>query len=124
MNTDQTATESRASGWLWWLPRLSFALFVGGVAALLWLSSRMDGEEQRATLISDMLWLEQSLRFAMTHNEELLEQMGSRQIHDQASLEAHARILIENQTGLRAVSWLDGTDRHRLNFPAAATVAA
>ncbi len=124
MNTDPTATESRASGWLWWLPRLSFALFVGGVAALLWLSSRMDGEEQRATLISDMLWLEQSLRFALTHNEELLEQMGSRQIHDQASLEAHARILIENQTGLRAVSWLDATGKHRLNFPAAATLAA
>ncbi len=124
MNTDQTAPESRASGWLWWLPRLSFALFVGGVAALLWLSNRMDSEEQRATLISDMLWLEQSLRFALTHNEELLGQMGSRRILDQTALETHARILIENQTGLRAVGWLDGIGNNRLNFPVAATLVA
>jgi two-component system sensor histidine kinase DctS len=123
MDTARIAAESKASGWLWWLPRLSFVLFVGAVAALLWLSSRMDSEEQRATLISDMLWLEQSLRFTFTHNEELLGQMAARPIVDQASLEAHARILIENQTGLRAVAWLDHGGHTRFTYPAATTLA-
>ena len=117
------APDIKTSGWLWWLPRLSFALFVGAMAALLWLSNRTDSEEQRATLISDMLWLEQSLRFALSHNEELLGQMGARRIQDQDSLAAHARLLVENQTGLRAVSWLDGAGGFRLTYPAATTSA-
>ena len=58
--------------WLWILPRLAFILFVGGVALLLWMSDRADKEERRATLISDILWLEQNLRFHLTRNEELL----------------------------------------------------
>jgi two-component system sensor histidine kinase DctS len=111
------APDIKTSGWLWWLPRLSFALFVSAMAALLWLSNRTDSEEQRATLISDMLWLEQSLRFALSHNEELLGQMGARRIQDQDSLAAHARLLVENQTGLRAVSWLDGAGGVRLTYP-------
>lgn len=124
MNTARMVPESRTGGWLWWLPRLSFVLFVGAMVALLWLSSRTDRDEQHATLISDMLWLEQSLRFALTHNEELLGQMGARQIRDHAGLEAHARILIENQTGLRTVSWLDRAGDSLATYPAATALPA
>lgn len=99
--------DAHAAGWLWLLPRLSFVLFIAAVAALLWLSERADKDEQRATLISDMLWLEQNLRFVLEHNEELLGQIGPRQARDPAAFEAHAHTLTVNQTGLVRVVWLD-----------------
>jgi two-component system sensor histidine kinase DctS len=99
--------EAHATRWLWLLPRLSFVLFIAAVAALLWLSERADSDEQRATLISDMLWLEQNLRFVLEHNEELLGQIGPRQARDPAAFEAHAHTLTINQTGLVRVIWID-----------------
>lgn len=105
--------DTHTAGWLWFLPRLSFGLFIAAVVALLWLSDRADNEEQRATLISDMLWLEQNLRFALIHNEELLGQIGPSQAGNASAFEAHARTLVGNQTGLVRVLWLDpaGTPR-------------
>jgi two-component system, LuxR family, sensor histidine kinase DctS len=107
----------RAAGLLWWLPRLSFALFIAAVAALLWMSDRADKDEQRATLISDMLWLEQNLRFVLAHNEESLGHIGPRQAADPAAFDAHAKTLIANQTGLIQVRWLDPSGKSRLGVP-------
>lgn len=118
MAHSRTHPETRATGWLWLLPRLSFVLFISAVVALLWLSNRADNEEQRATLISDMLWLEQNLRFVLTHNEELLGQIGSREASTNATFESHARVLTDNQTGLRRVRWLDAVGSRHLEFPA------
>jgi two-component system sensor histidine kinase DctS len=101
------APDGQAARWLWLLPRLSFVLFIAAVIALLWLSERADSDEQRATLISDMLWLEQNLRFVLEHNEELLGQIGPRQVRDPAAFNAHARSLTSNQTGLVRVIWID-----------------
>jgi two-component system sensor histidine kinase DctS len=75
MNPDlPTALPERTSRWRlqWVLPRLAFVLFVGGVGLLLWMSDQADKEEKRATLTSDILWLEQNLRFHLARNEELL----------------------------------------------------
>jgi hypothetical protein len=75
MGTASSSHNSESTGrwrWLWILPRLAFMLFVGGVALLLWISERIRQEERRATLISDVLWLEQNLRFHLIRNEELL----------------------------------------------------
>ena len=109
-----------AARWLWLLPRLSFALFIAAVVSLLWLTERADKEEQRATLISDMLWLEQSLRFVLTHNEELLGQIGQRLPPDGVGFEVHARTVIDNQTGLMRVFWLDQHGGLRAKVPGVA----
>jgi two-component system sensor histidine kinase DctS len=114
--------NTRTSGWFWLVPRLSFALFIGTVLGLLWLSQRAETEEQRATLISDMLWLEQSLRFQLTHNEELLGQIGPDQVTDAATFESHAAVLVGNQTGLRQIRWLGDAGDLRLKTPALPTV--
>ena len=106
-----------AAGWLWLLPRLSFALFIAAVLSLLWLTDRADKEEQRATLISDMLWLEQNLRFVLRHNEELLGQIGPRPPTDGSRFEAHARTLIDSQTGLVRVFWVDPEGQLRAELP-------
>lgn len=92
---------------LWWLPRAAFILFVATVVALLWYSDRSEQEEHRATLISDMLWLEQNLRFTLTHNAELLGRFDAHRIEQASVFEAFARNLIANGTGLRQVIWLD-----------------
>ena len=97
--------------WLWILPRLAFLLFVGGVALLLWMSDRADKEERRATLISDILWLEQNLRFHLTRNEELLGRIDPPHTANAGAFESFARTVFGFESGLRQLIWLgpDGT---------------
>jgi two-component system sensor histidine kinase DctS len=98
---------------LWILPRLAFILFVGGVALLLWMSERADKEERRATLISDILWLEQNLRFHLTRNEEVLGRISPAQTVSAAAFESFAHTVFGFESGLRQLIWLgtDGTVR-------------
>lgn len=91
--------------WVWWLPRLTFALFVAVVAALLWHAERSDREERRATLLSDVLWLEQNTAFLLGHNEELLARLDPAAWATPAQFEAHALSLVGNNSGLRQVYW-------------------
>jgi two-component system sensor histidine kinase DctS len=94
-------------------------MFVAAVVALLWFSDKSEREEQRATLISDMLWLEQNLRFVLTHNEELLGRFDSQRIDLPEIFDTHARTLIANNTGIYQVIWLDreGKTRHAMPAP-------
>ena len=103
--------------WLWILPRLAFILFVGGVALLLWTSERADQDERRATLISDILWLEQNLRFHLIRNEELLGRIDRAQTASAASFEAFARTVFGFESGLRQVIWLGGDGAIQLAHP-------
>jgi two-component system sensor histidine kinase DctS len=99
---------------IWWLPRLAFLLFVATVVALLWYLEKTDREAQRATLISDMLWLEQNLHFTLNHNEELLGRFDPGLIDRPGIFDAHVRTLINDNAGIFQVVWLDtdGTARH------------
>jgi two-component system sensor histidine kinase DctS len=105
---------------LWWLPRLAFLLFIAAVIALLWFSDKSEQEKQRATLISDILWLEQNLRFLLDHNEELLGRFDPQRIDQPDIFDAHARALISSNTGIYQVIWLDNQDRLRQMLPAPA----
>lgn len=107
--------------WLWILPRLAFVLFVGGVALLLWMSDRADREERRATLISDVLWLEQNIRFHLTRNEELLGRIDQVHTSDPAAFESFARTLVGFESGLRQLIWLDEHGNVRLAQPSVVT---
>lgn len=119
----EPATQAPASArtrrwrWLWILPRLAFILFVGGVALLLWMSDRADKEERRATLISDMLWLEQNLRFHLTRNEELLGRIDLAHTASPKAFESFARTLFGFESGLRQLIWLDADGHMRLAHP-------
>lgn len=98
-------------GWLWLFPRLAFLLFVAVVASLLWLSNRSGVEEQRATLISDMLWLEQDLHFQLSRNEELLGAFNPTIAANSTTFTTHAKSLVGNHSGLQHVRWLDVSGR-------------
>jgi two-component system sensor histidine kinase DctS len=104
--------------WLWILPRLAFILFVGGVALLLWMSDRADKEERRATLISDILWLEQNLRFHLSRNEELLGRIDHAHTADAKAFESFARTMFSFESGLRQLIWLSADGSFRLAHPA------
>lgn len=132
MSSDVANVAGRSattSNWLWLLPRLAFLLFIAVVGALLWLYDRAEKEEQRSILISDVLWLEQDLRFQLTRHEEILGQIGPREAANSEVFEAHARPLLASKAGVRQVVWLDAGGRIRRVFPgsmkpAAAGVAA
>lgn len=102
---------------LWWLPRLSFLLFLAAVVTLLWFLDSSEKEEQRATLISDMLWIEQNLHFLFSHNEELLAHLDPERIVQPEVFEAHARTLVANNSGMYQVIWLDRSGTPRAAFP-------
>ncbi|MBI5329515.1 MAG: PAS domain S-box protein [Betaproteobacteria bacterium] len=108
--------SAQANRWIWLLPRLAFGLFIASVATQLWLTEKADSDESRATLISDALWLEQSLRFNFKHNEERLADIGPAQAADPRRFEAHARTLLGN--GLHRVLWLDYRYRLVVSHPA------
>lgn len=71
-----TPSAPHRLGWMLVLPKLGVVLLVLAVIALLWLLHRSEQEEQRATLISDVLWLEQNLRFHLSSNENQLQQLA------------------------------------------------
>lgn len=99
------------AGLVWWLPRIAFALFITALFALLWLGETNERDKQRATLISDMLWLEQNMQFLLNHNEELLSRFDFKRIQLTDVFEAHANTLIARDTGITRVLWLDADDR-------------
>jgi two-component system sensor histidine kinase DctS len=112
-----TSASAQSSGNLWWwLPRFSFLLFVAAIVALFWFIQRTESEEKRATLISDMLWLEQNLRFVLVHNEDVLARFDPQRVVQREGFDAHAGTLIESKTGITQVLWLaaDGSTRHVL----------
>jgi len=106
------------SRWLWLLPRLAFGLFVASVLAQIWLNQRADTEDERATLLNDMLWLEQTLRFNMGHNEENLTRIGPAAEVGIQLFEAHGRALLGNNSGLVQVLLLDADGTPAYSLPA------
>ncbi|MFA7280668.1 MAG: ATP-binding protein [Sterolibacterium sp.] len=115
-----------ASGWMWWLPRTALAIFLISLTSLLWISWRTDMEDQRTTLISDMLWLEQEIRFHLTRNEERIQQLSIDLAHANKDFRAFtpsASSLLSNQSGLRQILWLDKSGALRAALPTSTTDA-
>lgn len=108
------------SGWYWILPRIAIALFVLAVVALLWQMHRQDLEEQRATLISDILWVEQDLRFQLSRSAEQLGHLGQEfQSGElpQRRFELAVKALVANTPGLIEVLIVDVQGRARAAAP-------
>lgn len=107
-------------GRLWLITRIGLLLLTGAIGALLWLSYSADVDERRATLISDMLWLEQDLRFHLVHNEELLGRLGAERLVDHAHTVAQGQSLLTGG-GLRQILWLDKQGKTVFAVPDAST---
>lgn len=106
--------------WLWHLPRIAPLLALFATVFLLWYLHRSDIEEQRATLISDVLWVEQNIRFQMERNAELLGHLGldaAAGTLDPALQEARTTALMRNSQGIQRVMQLDALNRPRTVSP-------
>ncbi|WP_068636048.1 sensor histidine kinase [Thauera butanivorans] len=106
------ATAGRAR----WVGRVSYfalPLFLAAIAALVWLTRQYDADEQRSTLISDVLWMEQNLRFELDRNEADLQQLGPDLFVPQRHQQTEARLahLLTQGRGLVRILWRtpDGT---------------
>lgn len=100
--------------WLWHLPRIAPVLALVATVILLWYLHRNEIEEQRATLISDVLWVEQNIRFQMDRNVEQLGQLGQDALSgalDAATHDARTAALMRNSQGIQRVIQLDATGR-------------
>lgn len=59
------------------MPAVAMVLVVMLLGVLLWLLHRSDQEEERLTLIKDILWVEQNIHFHLTSDEEKLAQLAA-----------------------------------------------
>ncbi len=112
MTATQSASPSttRRIRWLLALPKLGIVLLLVALVSLLWLLHRNEIEEDRAALIKDVLWLEQSLQFHLNSNEEQIQQLAL----DMASLpdrrkafRLRAEHMLKNSPEVAQILWLD-----------------
>ncbi|MGE4280484.1 MAG: PAS domain S-box protein [Magnetospirillum sp.] len=94
------------------MPAIAMVLVVMLLGVLLWLLHRSDVEEERLTLIKDILWVEQNLHFHLTTDEEKLGQLASDLGRRSLSLELFenaGRALIANNPEIQRLT-LRGVD--------------
>ena len=77
MRSLSPSVSRRRLSWFLALPKLGVVLLLAAVAALLWLLHQNELEEERTSLIKDVLWLEQNVRFHLASNEEQLQQLAA-----------------------------------------------
>lgn len=100
--------------WYWRLPSITLGLMLVGIVALVWMTRHFDDDKQHETLINDVLWMEQDLRFRLDRNEEYLGQIGQPLLaEDEVSTRTDARLdqLLKPDTGLVQILWVDPEGR-------------
>lgn len=112
--------ESFARASLAAMPLLAIALLALMIGALLWYLDRDEHERARTSLLTDALWVEQTLRFQLGTDEDALSRLAldsGRRTTDIEALQAQARQLITNSPEVLSIGWLDGEGTLRLSMP-------
>ncbi len=102
--------SSRRLRWFLALPKFGVALLLAAVVALLWLLHQNELEEERASLIKDVLWLEQNLRFHLGNNEEQFQQLATdlgNQTDRKQLFRVRAKHLLKNNPDIAQIVWYD-----------------
>ncbi|MGB8054965.1 MAG: PDC sensor domain-containing protein, partial [Azonexus sp.] len=102
--------SARRLRWFLALPKLGVLLLLAAVIALLWMLHQNELEEERASLIKDVLWLEQNLRFHLANNEEQLQQLAAdlgTQSDRQRLFAVRAGHLLKNNPDIAQIVWFD-----------------
>jgi two-component system sensor histidine kinase DctS len=100
----------RTLNWYLTLPKVAVGLLLVLLLALLWLLRQNEVEEHRATLIADVLWLEQNIRFHLDGNADLIKQLALDLPTDgggRRSFETRARHILKLNPELTQIVWLD-----------------
>ena len=95
------------------IPLVSILALVGLVAALVWLVARSEAQGSRTKLATDALWVEQTLRFQLSVDEDMLARLALDQTGgaDPAVLLARARLHVASNPEVLSMVWHDATGR-------------
>jgi two-component system sensor histidine kinase DctS len=102
------------SGWYLTALKLAVGLLIVLLTALFWLLRQDEADEQRSTLIADVLWLEQSINFHLEGNAEQFQQLANdlaRGTNRNALFELRSQHLLSNNPDLQQLIWLDASAR-------------
>ncbi|MEH7827796.1 PAS domain S-box protein [Gemmobacter denitrificans] len=104
------------------VPLASIVALVALVGALVWIVSRSDADRAETKLATDALWVEQTLRFQMSVNEDMLvrlalEAAGGTGIQ---TLQARARVHIAANPEMLYARWYDAEGKLIAAVPAGA----
>ena len=97
------------------LPKFGVLLLVAAVIALLWMLHQNEIDEERASLIKDVLWLEQNLRFHLGNSEEQLQQLATdleNQPDKKQLFRVRAAHILKNHPDISQLVWYDA--RHKV----------
>jgi two-component system sensor histidine kinase DctS len=104
----------RWSNWYLTMPKLAVGLLLVLLIALLWLLRQNELDDQRSTLIADVLWLEQSFRFHLDGNTDQLQQLAldlPSETDGSKLFQTRAKHLLKNNPELTQIIWLDAESR-------------
>ena len=108
--------DGRAGPWRWLVPVLLVLLFLAVLIWLPWQAREMESNERQEQLIADTLWVEQTLRFELTRNEEALDNLGADLVAKplpEATLQARLAQMFKNGHELERVVWFDADGKVR-----------
>lgn len=95
------------------IPLVAIIALVILVAAVVWAVSRNETEQARIKLATDALWVEQTLRFQMSVDEDMLARLSLETAGgaSPAQLDARTRLHIANNPEILSINWYDGAGR-------------
>ncbi|RID91479.1 PAS domain S-box protein [Gemmobacter lutimaris] len=103
------------------VPLVAIVALVAMVGALVWAVSRSEAEQARVKLATDALWVEQTLRFQLSVDEDMLVRLAldaTGGVPPQA-LDARGRLHIANNPELLSIVWYDANGRPARALPGA-----
>ncbi|MDB5839175.1 MAG: sensor histidine kinase [Herminiimonas sp.] len=104
----------RKHAWRWLLPVLLLLLFLSTMLWLPWQAQRMEANERQEQLIADTLWVEQTIRFQLSRNEESLRLVADEIVSGYLSgkkWNERLDVLLRNSRELSRIVWLDANGR-------------
>jgi two-component system sensor histidine kinase DctS len=99
----------RWSSWYLIALKAAMGLLLVLLVALFWVLFESEAEEQRTTLIADVLWLEQGINFHLEGNAEFFEQLSGELAQEKDSrglFRQRARYLLRNNPDVLQILWL------------------
>lgn len=97
------------SNWYLTLPKLAIGLLLIMLVALLWQLRENERDDQRTSLVADVLWLEQNIRFHLEGNADQLQQLALDLVQEQESrrvFDTRVRHILKNNPELTHILWL------------------
>jgi two-component system sensor histidine kinase DctS len=116
---DPAAGMRRGLDLLSLIPLVAIIALVAMVLAVVWAVGRNDAEQARVKLATDALWVEQTLRFQMSVDEDMLARMALEAASgtDRAALDARARLHIATNPEILSLVWYDSDGRRVRALP-------